>query len=110
MNAYYVDGHPVSSADGIRWGHRWFHLLQLPPAEDVGGPFTPVEIARHRSWGLAERYNRSAVYAPMWRNDTDGAIHWPQSECDPAEVASVGAKYGYTYRAAVVTYDRRATA
>lgn len=106
MNAYRINGHAIKEKDGMRWGERWFNRMILPRLEDVAGPFTPIEIARHRAWGLRDEFNRLAVYAPMQdTTDTYNGGFWPMTECDPSEVIPISAKYGKIQEACVFTYD-----
>ena len=80
--------------------------MLLPDVADVGGPFTPVEFARHRLWGLDVAWaNRCAVHAPMQDvHDSYNGGFWPMKECEPSDVIKAGEKHGRGYRACVFRY------
>lgn len=105
-NIFYIDGHKVEQEDRFGDGSCWFSGMKLPDRSEVAGPYTPVEFARHRLWGLDMAWaNRNAVYALM--QDTKDAYNdcfWPMKECEPEEAIRLGAKYGRERQACVFTY------
>ena len=98
QNTFYIDGHRVDQDDRFGDGNCWFELMLLPTRADVAGPFTPVEFARHRAWGLDPKWaTRCALHAPMQdAADTYNGGFWPIKECDPVELIACGYKYGRT--------------
>ena len=106
MHVFQIDGRRIEQQD--RWGDgsRWFEMMLLPDAAEVAGPFTPVEFARHRAWGLDPAWSdRLAIHAPMQdAGDTYNGGYWPIKQCEPADTIESGLKYGRAYRACVVTY------
>ena len=108
MLTFYIDGRKVEQKDRFGNGSRWFENMLLPEHEHVAGPFTPVEFARHRAWGLDPTWaNRCAVHAPMQDgSDTYNGGFWPQKQCEPAQLIASGARYTppRQYRACVFNY------
>ena len=106
MLTFYIDGREIEQQDRFGDGSRWFEMMLLPDQAEVAGPFTPVEFARHRAWGLDPEWaDRCAVHAPMQdATDTYHGGFWPQKQCEPADVITSGAQYGRQYRACVFTY------
>lgn len=106
MPTFYIDGRKIEQQDRFGDGSRWFEMMLLPDQAEVAGPFTPVEFARHRAWGLDPKWaDRCAVHAPMQdATDTyDGGL-WAQKQCEPADVITNGAQHGRLYRACVFNY------
>lgn len=106
MSIFYIDGRKIDQPDQFGDGSRWFERMLLPDVGAVAGPFTPVEFARHRAWGLDPKWaDRCVVHAPMQdATDTYNGGFWPQKQCEPADVIKSGAQYGRQYRACVFTY------
>lgn len=106
MPTFYIDGRKIEQQDRFGDGSRWFEMMLLPDQAEVGGPFTPVEFARHRAWGLDPKWaDRCAVHAPMQDvTETYDGGFWPQKQCEPADVITNGAQYGRQYRACVFNY------
>ena len=106
MPTFFIDGRKINQEDRFGDGSMWFEMMLLPDQADVVGPFTPVEFARHRSWGSDPSWaNRCAVHAPM-QDAADGYNRgfWPMKECEPSDVIAAGAVYGRQYRACVFNY------
>lgn len=106
MPTFYIDGHKVEQQDRFGDGSRWFEMMLLPDQAEVAGPFTPVEFARHRAWGIDPKWaDRCAVHAPLQdAADAYNGGFWPQKQCEPVDVITSGAQYGRQYRACVFTY------
>lgn len=106
MHTFCIDGRKIEQQDRFGDGSRWFEMMLLPAMEDVVGPFTPVEFARHREWGIDPQWaTRCAVHAPM-QDATDAYNNgfWPQTQCEPADRIASGAIHGRQYRACVFNY------
>lgn len=106
MPTFYIDGRKVDQQDRFGDGSRWFERMLLPDQAEVAGPFTPVEFARHRAYGLETKWaDRCAVHVPMQdAADSYNDGFWPQKQCEPIDVIANGAAYGRRYRACVFNY------
>lgn len=103
---FFIDDHRIEQEDRFGDGSRWFEMMLLPDQAEVAGPFTPVEFARHRSWGIDPAWsNRNAIHVPMQvANDSYNGGFWPQKQCEPADVIRSGQAHGREYRACVFNY------
>ena len=105
-NTFFIDGKKVEQQDHFGDGSLWFEMMLLPDQAEVAGPFTPVEFARHRAWGLDPAWaQRHAIHAPM--QDTDDTYNggfWPQKQCEPTDVIAAGLQFGHQYHACVFNY------
>jgi hypothetical protein len=108
MHRFYIDGHKVDQLDRFGNGTRWFGTMLLPDVSIVAGPFTPVEFARHRAWGIDPKWaTRCAIHAPMQDvNDKYNKGFWPMQQCEPSEVLVASARHSSQrdYRACVFSY------
>ena len=105
-NTFFIDGKKVEQQDRFGDGSLWFEMMLLPDQAEVTGPFTPVEFARHRAWGLDPAWaERQAIHVPMQdTNDTYNGGFWPQKQCEPADVIASGLRFGRQYHACVFNY------
>ena len=106
MPTFFIDGRKIEQQDRFGDGSHWFDMMLLPDQAEVAGPFTPVEFARHRAWGLDPKWaGRCAVHVPM-QNATDSYNDgfWPMKQCEPVDVIASGAQHGRQYRACVFNY------
>lgn len=106
MPTFYIDGRKVQQVDKFNDGSAWFDRMLLPSSDEAAGPFTPVEFARHRSWGLEPAWaTRHAIYAPMQdTNDAYNSGFWPVTQCEPAAVIRATAGSSRAYQACVFNY------
>lgn len=106
MPTFYIDGRKVEQEDRFSDGSAWFDRMLLPDRADAVGPFTPIEFARHRSWGVDPAWSsRHAIYAPMQdSNDTYNCGFWPVKQCEPAELVRVSTNSTRDFRACVFNY------
>jgi hypothetical protein len=105
-NTFYVDGHKVEQQDRFNDGSCWFEMMLLPGRDLCAGPFTPVEFARHRAWGINPKWaDRNAIHVPMQdTTDNYNGGYWPVKQCEPQEVFAAYAKSGRQYRACTFSY------